>query len=57
MVWLLEGGTVPYVLRRTLVEDGSERFVFCGECYLQGAMHGELVEGDVQGRWEEVIMV
>ncbi len=56
-VWLLEGGAVPYVLRRTTVEDGGVGFVFCGECYLQGGMHGELINGDMDGRWEELVLV
>jgi predicted sulfurtransferase len=44
-VWLLEGGAVPYVLRRQIGGEG-ERFVFLGECYVHGAMHGELLQDD-----------
>ncbi|KAK4136076.1 hypothetical protein BT67DRAFT_375542 [Trichocladium antarcticum] len=56
-VWLLEGGAVPYVLRRR-VDGGQERFVFCGECYVHGGMEGALVgDGDVEGRLQEVVIV
>jgi hypothetical protein len=56
-VWLLEGGAVPYVLRR-MPEGGKKGFVFRGECYVHGAMNGELIkEGDVEQRLEHVVIV
>ncbi|KAL2126938.1 hypothetical protein VTI74DRAFT_11589 [Chaetomium olivicolor] len=45
-VWLLEGGTVPYVLRRRSGGDRCDEFVFRGECYVHGAMNGEVVKDD-----------
>ncbi|KAK3904926.1 hypothetical protein C8A05DRAFT_13246, partial [Staphylotrichum tortipilum] len=56
-LWLLEGGAVPYVLRPTMAGDGNRRFMFCGECYVQGGMHGELMEGNVEERWKDVVLV
>lgn len=57
-VWLLEGGAVPYVLRRMdRVEAGGERFRFFGECYVHGAMNGELIGQDIEGRLQEVVIV
>jgi hypothetical protein len=56
-VWLLEGGAVPYVLRRRQGEDGSVTFVFRGECYVHGVMNGELVKDGVEGRLEHVVLV
>ncbi|KAK3934439.1 heterokaryon incompatibility protein-domain-containing protein [Diplogelasinospora grovesii] len=40
-VWILERGAVPYVLRQLPGEEG--RYVFMGECYIHGAMGGELM--------------
>ncbi len=59
-VWLLEGGAVPYVLRRHKGGDGEEtsRFTFCGECYVHGIMKGELVgEGANERRLQEVVIL
>ncbi|KAG7284372.1 hypothetical protein NEMBOFW57_010745 [Staphylotrichum longicolle] len=56
-VWLLEGGAVPYVLRPQKMEDGQERFMFCGECYVHGAMNGELVrQGGLEDRMQVVVI-
>ncbi|OIW25760.1 hypothetical protein CONLIGDRAFT_561044, partial [Coniochaeta ligniaria NRRL 30616] len=42
-VWILERGAVPYVLR-PLVGVGEEgTYKFMGECYVHGAMYGELM--------------
>ncbi|KAK0736787.1 heterokaryon incompatibility protein-domain-containing protein [Apiosordaria backusii] len=71
-VWVLEGGPVPYVLRkgdeveveietgigetRTLKTEGRR---FSGETYVHGIMHGEFLEEEEEGniRWEEVVLV
>ncbi|KAK4040403.1 hypothetical protein C8A01DRAFT_15705 [Parachaetomium inaequale] len=56
-VWLLEGGAVPYVLRRKS-EDSRRRFMFRGECYVHGAMDGELTKvGDVEKQFQDVVIV
>ncbi len=36
---LLEGGRVPYVLRRK-----GEWFELVGDCYIHGVMHGEIFD-------------
>jgi len=41
---ILAGGKTPYVLRKR--KDG--RYTFCGECYIHGAMKGELCPGAEQ---------
>jgi hypothetical protein len=56
-VWLLEGGAVPYVLRRRQGEDGRVAFVFRGECYVHGVMNGEMVKDGLEGRLEDVVLV
>ncbi|GAB1317001.1 Heterokaryon incompatibility domain-containing protein [Madurella fahalii] len=56
-VWLLEGGAVPYVLRRMDEAEGGEKFQFFGECYVHGAMNGELMGEDVEGRLQEVVIM
>ncbi|KAH6844699.1 heterokaryon incompatibility protein-domain-containing protein [Chaetomium sp. MPI-CAGE-AT-0009] len=58
-VWLLEGGAVPYVLRRRQAEDGRVTFLFRGECYVHGATNGELMKkGYVEGQLlEDVVLV
>jgi hypothetical protein len=40
-VWLLEGGSVPFVLRGA--DGGLDRFEFLGDCYVHGMMQGELM--------------
>lgn len=40
VVCVLEGGKVPFVLRR----DGDEYFEVIGECYIHGIMHGEAMD-------------
>ncbi|KAK4182526.1 heterokaryon incompatibility protein-domain-containing protein [Podospora australis] len=55
-VWVLEGGAVPYVLKKK--PDGTRRF--CGESYVHGVMSGELVngeEGEVEKKWQDVVLV
>ena len=59
-LWLLEGGAVPYVLRRYRGEDGEETsgYTFCGECYVHGIMDGELVgEGGGERALQEVVIM
>lgn len=57
-VWLLEGGAVPYILKRCGAEDGKQKFVLRGECYVHGAMHGELLKGtNVKERLQEVVII
>jgi hypothetical protein len=41
LVVLLDGGNVPYLLRPV----GEEKFELAGECFVQGIMHGEILEG------------
>ncbi|KAL2192371.1 heterokaryon incompatibility protein-domain-containing protein [Corynascus similis CBS 632.67] len=56
-VWLLEGGAVPYVLRRQKVEGDEVKFVFRGECYIHGAMNGEVVRRDtIQDKLQQVVI-
>jgi hypothetical protein len=56
-VWLLESGAVPYVLRPNRREDEGDRFLFCGESYVHGIMHGELVkERSNDGMWKTVVI-
>ncbi|KAK4150013.1 hypothetical protein C8A00DRAFT_46489 [Chaetomidium leptoderma] len=57
-VWLLEGGAVPYVLRRCGTQDEKERFVFCGECYVHGVMDGQLTrEKRVEEQLQDIVIV
>jgi hypothetical protein len=57
-VWLLEGGAVPYVLTRREDRDQGDRFVFLGECYVHGAMHGEVVQdGRAKEELGELVIV
>ncbi|KAK4098470.1 hypothetical protein N658DRAFT_476979 [Parathielavia hyrcaniae] len=57
-VWLLEGGAVPYVLRRDKESKDGARFVFCGECYVHGVMDGELLrDGLFEGKFDEVVIL
>ncbi|KAJ4252017.1 hypothetical protein NW762_011318 [Fusarium torreyae] len=45
VVVLLDGGNVPYLLRPVKVEGESEqKYELVGECYVQGIMHGEVLE-------------
>jgi hypothetical protein len=53
-VYLVSGKRVPYVLR-----PAGERG-YCtlrGECYLEGAMHGELVDNGRLRDWDEIVLV
>jgi hypothetical protein len=55
-VWLLEGGALPYVLKRQ--HCGEWTFEFGGECYVHGAVRGELTgDGNVAEQLREVIIV
>jgi hypothetical protein len=64
-VCILQGGRVPCILRRVPSEasEGESRshdeWNLVGECYVSGAMHGELVEGDgiAEVKWEERMLV
>ena len=52
---ILQTCTVPYVLRSTEGNDGSDgRFTLVGDCYIHGIMGGELVDGIV---WEDIELV
>lgn len=48
-IWLFAGARVPFVLRpistTAAVEGSPGRFQFVGECYVDGIMFGEAVEG------------
>lgn len=52
-VWILFGGRVLYVLRPV-----GDHYVFVGECYFHGYMHGEGMEkwkeGKLQDEWVEL---
>jgi hypothetical protein len=50
-VWLLNGGRVPYILRKR-PSDG--RYEFFGDCYLHGVMLGELMKEDLRNRFMTV---
>jgi len=53
-VWVLFGSKVPFVLRR--VATGRENsYQFIGDCFLEGAMDGEIVKDGVEG--ERIILV
>jgi hypothetical protein len=51
-VCILQGGRVPYILRRVPSEasegesQSRDEWNLVGECYVSGIMYGELVEGD-----------
>ncbi|TGJ79701.1 hypothetical protein E0Z10_g9060 [Xylaria hypoxylon] len=52
MIVLLYGGNVPYLLRPTDKEtnvDTRDIFELIGECYVQGIMHGEFLNGQDGG--------
>ena len=51
-VWVLQGGTVPFVLRKT--PEGTFRIV--GECYVHGIMRGEALASDCF-QWEDFEIV
>ncbi|KAK4235183.1 heterokaryon incompatibility protein-domain-containing protein [Achaetomium macrosporum] len=57
-VWLLQGGAVPYVLRPCKEEGGKRKYLFCGECCVEGVMKGELVESGyaVADKLEDVVI-
>lgn len=51
IVVVLFGGQTPYILRPT-EKDGD--YLFIGECYLDGIMHGEHIEKlKAEGRFDE----
>jgi hypothetical protein len=55
-VWLLEGGAVPYVLKKHHCRERT--FEFGGECYVHGAVRGELIrDGNIEEQLGEVIIV
>lgn len=67
-VWFLEGTKVPYVLRPINSEIPSEgeggeprRYQLCGECYVHGAMEGELLKGKdkktLKALFSEILLV
>ncbi|RKL25729.1 hypothetical protein BFJ68_g356 [Fusarium oxysporum] len=41
VIVLLDGGNVPYLLRPV----SEQKFELVGECFVQGIMHGEILEG------------
>ncbi|KAI2622483.1 heterokaryon incompatibility protein-domain-containing protein [Hypoxylon sp. NC1633] len=41
-VWILQGGSVPFVLRRTIDRSMPDRRLFIGPSYVDGIMKGEL---------------
>jgi hypothetical protein len=58
-VCILQGGRVPYILYGGRGSAAHSKRNLVGECYVSGAMHGELVEGDGIGevQWEERVLV
>ncbi|KAK4460421.1 heterokaryon incompatibility protein-domain-containing protein [Cladorrhinum samala] len=60
-VWVLEGGAVPYVLRKTgdEVEIELDEGRLWGETYVHGIMDGEFTreKDEAATRWEDVILV
>ncbi|KAM0208638.1 hypothetical protein ACHAQI_006841 [Fusarium lateritium] len=44
VVVLLDGGNVPYLLRPAEKKDDELRYELVGECFVQGIMHGEILE-------------
>ncbi|KAH8894311.1 hypothetical protein GQ53DRAFT_839926 [Thozetella sp. PMI_491] len=43
-VYVLAGGSTPFVLRRETSSKDSEAFELVGDCYLHGIMHGEALK-------------
>ncbi|KAL6912771.1 hypothetical protein FSST1_010531 [Fusarium sambucinum] len=43
-VVLLDGGNVPYLLRSTEKEGDELKYKLVGECFVQGVMHGEILD-------------
>lgn len=60
VVSLLSGSRVPFVLRRYEIhpdyEGAEEHFHLIGECYLHGAMEGELFLEEGAQHAEEVVL-
>lgn len=64
-VWLLEGGTSPFVLRPQEDDSIAESvqapmYRFYGECYVHGVMEGKLVKGkeeEIRQKLTEVVLV
>jgi hypothetical protein len=53
-VWLLEGGTVPYVLRRV---PNDTRYSFFGDCYVHGIMRGEFITEELRNGFATVDII
>lgn len=60
-VHLLIGSPVPLILRRTSYPPSAARtsmscFSVIGECYVEGVMDGELLEGNWREQAEEIAL-
>jgi hypothetical protein len=50
-IWLLEGGRVPYILRKN---PSLKHFTFVGECLVFGIMRGELMTDDFRAGFQSI---
>jgi Heterokaryon incompatibility protein (HET) len=53
LVFLLEGGKVPYILRK----NDDETYTFVGECYVHGVMQGQLMIPEFKDGFEIITIV
>ena len=53
-VYILGGGTVPFVLRTTPT---SKEFTFVGDCYIEGIMYGEFANQHAPDEIKTVVLV
>jgi hypothetical protein len=53
-VWLLEHGTVPYMLRKCT---GEDTYTFIGDCYLHGGMRGELMTPELGKQFSQIRII
>lgn len=53
-VWLLQNAHVPFVLSPS---ENDGEYALIGECYVEGGMHGQLIDQDIAKDAEEVVIV
>ena len=57
VICLLQGASVPYVLRPVPGEDESKRYWLVGECYIDGYMYAQaLITVEDFGGWEGITL-
>jgi len=55
---ILKGGRVPYVIRKAQAEESTvQDWNLVGECYVAGAMAGELLDEKRSPRWQPKVLV